>query len=63
MDPKVIPLGSSVVVDYGDGTVIRLRAEDTGSGVRGNHVDICVARHEEALTLGTRRATVYWEGR
>lgn len=61
VDPAVIPLGSSVLVDYGDGTILRLRAEDTGSAVSGNHVDICVAGHEEAITLGTRRATVYWE--
>lgn len=61
VDPAVIPLGSSVLVEYGDGTVFHLRAEDTGSGVRGNHVDVCVSGHEEALALGTRRATVYWE--
>ena len=61
VDPAVIPLGSSVVVDYGDGAVLRLRAEDTGSSVRGNHVDVCVSGHEEALALGTRQATVYWE--
>lgn len=60
VDPAVIPLGSSVVVDYGDGTVLRLRAEDTGSGVCGNHVDVCVAGHGEAMALGTHRATVYW---
>lgn len=61
VDPAVAPLGSSVVVKYEDGTILRLRAEDTGSGVRGNHVDVCVAGHEEALAMGTRRATAYWE--
>ena len=61
VDQAVIPLGSVVQVDYGDGTVLRLRAEDTGGAVRGNHIDICVAGHEEALALGVRRATVYWE--
>lgn len=61
VDPAVIPLGSSVLVDYGDGTILRLRAEDTGSAVRGNHVDVCVSGHEEALALGNQRATVYWE--
>lgn len=61
VDPAVIPLGSNVLVDYGDGTILRLRAEDTGSAVRGNHVDICVTGHEEALAIGIRRATVYWE--
>ena len=61
VDPAVIPLGSSGLVDFGDGTVLRLRAEDPGSGVRGNHVDVCVGGHEEALALGVRRATVCWE--
>lgn len=61
VDPAVIPLGSTVLMDYGDGTVLHLRAEDTGSGVRGNHVDVCVSGHEEALALGVRRAIVYWE--
>lgn len=61
VDPEVIPLGSRVVVDFGDGAVLHLRAEDTGSGVRGNHIDICVSEHTEALALGVRRATVYWE--
>lgn len=61
VDPAVITLGSKVVVDFGDGAVLHLRAEDTGSGVRGNHVDVCVAGHDEALSLGMRRATVYWE--
>lgn len=61
VDPAVIPLGSSVLVKYEDGTILRLRAEDTGKGVRGNHIDVCVAGHKEALALGVRRATVYWE--
>lgn len=61
VDPAVIPLGSNVLLKYEDGTVLRLRAEDTGKGVRGNHVDVCVSGHREALALGTRRATVYLE--
>lgn len=61
VDPAVIPLGSNVVVKYGDGTLLRLRAEDTGKGVRGNHIDVCVAGHEEARALGVRWAAVYWE--
>lgn len=61
VDPAVIPLGSSVLVKYGDGTILRLRAEDTGKGVSGNHVDVCVSGHREALALGVQRATVYWE--
>lgn len=61
VDPEVIPLGSVVKVAYDDGEVRTCRAEDTGSGVKGNHIDVCVAGHEEAKALGVRQATVYWE--
>ena len=60
VDPSVIPLGADVLVDYGDGELQYYRADDTGSGVKGNHIDLCVASHEEALRLGRRTATVYW---
>lgn len=62
VDQNVIPLGSTVSVDYGDGVLHHYRAEDIGGGVKGNHIDVCVAEHEEALALGTRTATVYWIG-
>lgn len=59
VDPDVIPLGSTVMVDLGDGEGLRtLAANDTG--VKGNHLDICVGSHEEALQLGRQTATVYW---
>lgn len=60
VDPEVIPLGSTVTVDYGDGLLRQYRAEDVGGTVKGAHVDICVAPHEEAVELGRRIATVYW---
>lgn len=60
VDPSVIPLGSDVLVDYGDGEIHYYRADDTGAGVKGNHIDLCVSGHEEALQLGLRKATVYW---
>lgn len=60
VDPSVIPLGSDVLVDYGDGEIHYYRADDTGGAVKGNHIDLCVATHEEALQLGRRTATVYW---
>lgn len=61
VDPKVIPLGSVVRVIYDDGETRVYRAEDTGSGVKGNRIDVCVAGHKEAKSLGVRRGTVYWE--
>ena len=59
VDPEVIPLGSEVLVDYGDGVIHYYRAEDTGGGVKGKHLDLCVTDHTEALTLGVRQATVW----
>lgn len=61
VDPAVIPLGSTVMVIYDDGEVRTYRAEDTGSGVKGNHIDVCVAGHREAKALGVRHGIVYWE--
>ena len=58
VDPNVIPLGADVLVDYGDGEIHYYRADDLGPA--GNHIDLCVASHDEALQLGRRTATVYW---
>lgn len=60
VDPAVIPLGADVLVDYGDGEICYYRADDTGSGVKGNHIDLCVADHQTAVQLGRRTATVWW---
>lgn len=58
VDPSVIPLGSEVFVDFGDGNVVRLEARDTGSAIKGNVIDICVNTHEQALQLGVMQASV-----
>ena len=60
VDPDVIQLGSDVLVDYGDGEIHYYRADDIGGSVKGNHIDLCVGSHEEALQMGRRTATVYW---
>lgn len=56
VDPEVIPLGSYVMI--GDGVYI---AEDTGSLVKGNHIDIFIPDHETADEFGTKKmeVTVY----
>ena len=61
VDPKVIPLGSTVYVDYGDGVVHTYIAHDTGGAVKGNHIDVAVETHAEALRLGLKKAIVWWE--
>lgn len=58
VDPDVIPLGSDVLVDYGDGEIHYYRADDVGAN--GNAIDLCVETHEEAVELGVRTATVWW---
>ena len=59
VDPDVIPIGSTVMIDLGDGEGMRtLVANDTG--VNGNHIDICVESHNFALQLGRQTATIYW---
>ena len=60
VDPAVIPLGADVLVDYGDGMLHYYRADDTGSGVVGNCIDLCVADHQTAVRFGRRTATVWW---
>lgn len=60
VDPKVIPLGSTVLVDFGDGVIHYFMAEDTGGAVKGNHIDIAVEGHRQALELGTKTATVWY---
>ena len=61
VDPILIELGSTLYLDFGDGVLQECRADDTGSAVTGAHIDLCVADHQEALSLGVRTAAVYIE--
>lgn len=55
VDPKVIKLGSEVYIDgYG-----YMEAQDTGSAIKGNIIDVYVADHQEALNLGVVYKDVY----
>lgn len=60
IDPAVIPLGASVLVDFGDGIIQYFSADDTGGGVKGNHIDICLPTHSECFEQPYNTATVYW---
>lgn len=61
VDPGLIPLGSTVWVDYGDGELHEYIAQDVGAWIVGGHIDLAVGTHDEALQLGRRTATVYWK--
>lgn len=54
VDPDVIPLGSTVIIDGQE-----YLAADTGGAIKGNRIDIAVETHQEALELGIRTATVW----
>lgn len=53
VDPDVIPLGSEVLIN---GQVFR--AEDTG--VTGNHIDLYIDSHDQALAMGVYKTEVSW---
>lgn len=54
VDPEIIPIGSTVVIDGQ-----RYLAADTGSLVKGLHVDVAVSTHAEAEAFGEQLAEVW----
>lgn len=55
VDPQIIPYGSQVYIE-GYGWRV---AEDCGGAVDGNHIDMLVGTHEEALDLGKDNSNVW----
>lgn len=60
VDTNVIPLGSTVMADFGNGELVYFRADDTGSSIKGNRIDVCMDSHESALNAGVKTATIWW---
>lgn len=56
VDPKLIPLGTVLHDKSGNWYV----AEDTGSAIKGNRVDLFVGNHEQALSMGVSEIELYW---
>ena len=55
VDTKVIKMGSKVYIDgYGE-----MEAQDTGSAIKGNIIDVYVADHNQALKMGVVYKDVY----
>jgi len=55
VDTKVIKMGSHVYIDgYGE-----YEAQDTGSAIKGNIIDVYVADHDQALQMGVQYKDVY----
>lgn len=59
VDPDVIPYGSRVTLIWPDGTQHTYTAEDCGSGIQGNHIDVFFNDHQAARAFGVQSAMVY----
>lgn len=56
VDPDIIPLGSTIVIN-GHSFI----AEDVGGAVNGNHIDVFFNEHQDALNFGVKYAdSVTW---
>ena len=64
VDPKVIPLGTKVIVTLRDGTELQAIAEDVGGAIDGNEIDILVGTYSEAIAFGVQnvKLTIINEG-
>ena len=59
VDPKVIPLGSRVYIEYPDGTGQYAVAEDTGGAIKGNRIDIAMHSVDKAYDFGIKNVKVH----
>jgi 3D (Asp-Asp-Asp) domain-containing protein len=55
VDPNVIPLGTRLFIE-GYGYAV---ADDVGSAIKGNHIDLAFESRSSALEFGRQRVTVY----
>lgn len=58
VDPKIIPLGSTVVIDGHE-----YIAEDVGGGIKENRIDLFFDNHDEALDFGVQYKEVFMKER
>lgn len=54
VDPNIIPLGSTVIIDGQ-----QYLAADTGGAIKGNRIDIFAVSHDIALEYGVQNHEVY----
>lgn len=59
VDPRIIPLGSRVYVEFADGHGTYANAEDTGGAIKGDRIDIAMTSVDEAYDFGMQKVKVY----
>lgn len=63
VDPRVIPLGTRVYIEYPDGTSQYAVAEDTGGAIKGNRIDVAVPSVDKAYDFGIKNVKVHVLGK
>jgi 3D (Asp-Asp-Asp) domain-containing protein len=58
VDPSVIPLDTTVDIRLADGTTFEATAQDTGSAIRGNRLDLLVSTEDRAWQFGRQTVEV-----
>ena len=53
-DPKVIPMGTKIIIDGHEYTV-----QDTGGAIKGNRIDVYFDSHQDALEFGVQCKNIY----
>ena len=59
VDPRVIPLGSRVMIKYPGGKTQFAVAEDTGGAIKGRRIDVAMWTVKEAERFGIKPVKVY----
>jgi 3D (Asp-Asp-Asp) domain-containing protein len=59
VDPRIIPLGSRVLIKYPDGRSEYAVAEDTGGAIKGHRIDVAKSTVGEARGFGIKPVKVY----
>lgn len=56
VDPRIIPLGTWVLIQYPDGRIEKRQAQDTGSAIKGYKIDIYIPK--ASITSGSHLVKV-----
>lgn len=59
VDPRIIPLGSRLFIEFADGNSMYGVAEDTGGAIKGNRIDIAMSSVNQAYDFGVQNVKVY----
>ena len=57
-DPAILPLGTRIRIVGSEGYDGNYLVSDTGAGVKGRHIDVCVRSRAEAKRFGVKRVRV-----